>query len=151
MGTSFANDNVDPERRVGLSALLYMVYGIGACLGPLLAGLLMRTWGSDVYFVFVSACSAILVLFIREQRVKGTHVSPDAPTQFVPMADTLQNAHVMAVLDPRVDIERDISHDPVVDEDLPPADPASAGKEQDDGADGQDDAGGVDRAQPLAK
>ncbi|WP_417276012.1 MFS transporter [Castellaniella sp.] len=121
MGTSFANDNVDPERRVGLSALLYMVYGVGACLGPLLAGVLMRVWGSDVYFVFVSACSAILVLFIREQRVKGDHVSPDAPTQFVPMADTLQNAHVMAVLDPRVDIERDISHDPVLDEDISPS------------------------------
>ncbi|MGB6009432.1 MFS transporter [Castellaniella sp.] len=153
MGTSFANDNVDPERRVGLSALLYMVYGVGACLGPLLAGLLMRTWGSDVYFVFVSACSAVLVLFIREQRVKGTHVSPDAPTQFVPMADTLQNAHVMAVLDPRVDIELDISHDPVVDDTLPAADPlssaadgapaGSAGEEQHDGGQRKADAGQV--------
>ncbi|WP_345797071.1 MFS transporter [Castellaniella sp. MT123] len=113
MGTSFANDNVDPQRRVGLSALLYMVYGLGACIGPLVAGALMGVWGGDVYFVFVSACSLVLVVFIREQRVKGTHVSPDAPTQFVPMADTLQNSHVMAVLDPRVDVQRDVSHDPL--------------------------------------
>lgn len=119
MATSFANDNVDPERRVGLSALMYMVYGVGACIGPLLAGAMMKFWGADVYFVFVSVCSAVLVLFIREQRVKGTHVSPDAPTQFVPMADTLQNAHVMAVLDPRVDVQRDVSHDPVIDDPLP--------------------------------
>src|SRR3546814_1651530 len=36
LGAAFANDNVDPERRVGLSAILYMVYGVGACIGPLL-------------------------------------------------------------------------------------------------------------------
>ncbi|MGB7482824.1 MFS transporter [Castellaniella ginsengisoli] len=127
MGAAFANDNVDPERRVGLSALLYMVYGLGACLGPLAAGALMRVWGPDVYFVFVSACAALLVVFIREQKVKGTHRSEDAPTQFVPMADTLQNSNVMAVLDPRVDPQRDISHDPVIDDPLaaPPDDQAS--------------------------
>src|SRR5690625_1613155 len=31
LGTAFANDNVDPERRVGLSAVVYMLYGLGAC------------------------------------------------------------------------------------------------------------------------
>ncbi len=123
LGAAFANDNVDPERRVGLSALLYMVYGLGACLGPLVAGGLMRGWGPDVYFVYVSACAAVLVVAIREQRVKGTHLSEDAPTGFVPMADTLQSSNVMAVLDPRVDIERDVSHDPVIDDPL--ADPAA--------------------------
>ena len=133
MGAAFANDNVDPERRVGLSALLYMVYGLGACLGPLVAGALMRGWGPDVYFVYVSACALVLVIFIREQKVKGTHLSEDAPTHFVPMADTLQNSHVMAVLDPRVDVQKDISHDPVVD------DPLSAGDQQDDGGEGQRD------------
>jgi len=134
MGAAFANDNVDPERRVGLSALLYMVYGLGACLGPLVAGALMRAWGADVYFVYVSVCALVLVVFIREQKVKGTHLSEDAPTQFVPMADTLQNSHVMAVLDPRVDIQKDISHDPVIDEP-----PPSAGNQQDDGAEREDD------------
>src|SRR3546814_2009386 len=45
LGAAFANDNVDPERRVGLSAILYMVYGVGACIGPLLVGFLMGIWG----------------------------------------------------------------------------------------------------------
>lgn len=132
MGAAFANDNVDPERRVGLSALLYMVYGLGACLGPLVAGGLMRTWGADVYFMYVSACALVLVIFIREQKVKGTHLSEDAPTHFVPMADTLQNSHVMAVLDPRVDIQKDISHDPVVDDPLFD-EPGLPGDQHDDG------------------
>ncbi len=121
VGAAFANDNVDPDRRVGLSALLYMVYGLGACVGPLLAGTMMRTWGADMYFVFVSICATLLLIFVREKSVKGVHLSEDAPTQFVPMADTLQNAHVMAVLDPRVDIELDVSHDPVTADELQPA------------------------------
>src|SRR5690606_27507271 len=54
LGAAFANDNVDPDRRVGLSAILYMVYGVGACIGPLVAGVLMRELNSSVYFVFVS-------------------------------------------------------------------------------------------------
>jgi MFS family permease len=128
MGAAFANDNVAPQRRVVLSALLYMVYGVGACIGPLLAGALMRGWGSGLYFVFISGCSAVLVGFIREQRVTGEHLSEDAPTQFVPMADTLQNSPVMAVLDPRVDIERDVSHDPAAAGVLNP-EAASAGKQ----------------------
>lgn len=118
LGAAFANDNVDPERRVGLSALLYMVYGLGACFGPLIAGTMMRFWGSDIFFAFVAACAAFLVIFIKETSVSGDYLSEDAPTQYVAMADTLQNSHVMAVLDPRVDIEKDISHDPVAPEDL---------------------------------
>lgn len=138
MGAAFANDNVDPERRVGLSALLYMVYGLGACLGPLVAGALMRTWGPDVYFMYVSACALMLVVFIREQKVKGTHLSEDAPTHFVPMADTLQNSHVMAVLDPRIDIQKDISHDPVIDDPLVD-EPELAGNQDDDGSERKPD------------
>ncbi len=157
VGAAFANDNVDPERRVGLSALLYMVYGLGACMGPLVAGVLMRMFAPDVYFMFVSVCAVLLLGLVREKRVKGTHVSEDAPTQFVPMSDTLQSSHVMAVLDPRVDIQRDISHDPVIDDPLvdgihaDPATETSAGQQQEDGDQGQGDAQQVQATGPFAK
>lgn len=111
LGAAFANDNVDPERRVGLSAIGYMLYGLGACLGPLAAGLLMRELENGVYFVFVSACAAVLVVFVRKQKVSGEHLSQDAPTEFVPMYDSLQSSNVVAVLDPRVDVETDVSHE----------------------------------------
>ncbi len=113
LGAAFANDNVDPERRVGLSAILYMVYGLGACVGPMIAGLLMREINPSVYFVFVSACTAILVIFIRPQRVSGENLSEDAPTHFVPMSDSLQASNVVAALDPRVDLESDLSFESV--------------------------------------
>lgn len=127
LGAAFANDNVDPERRVGLSAILYMVYGLGACVGPLAAGVLMRELNTSVYFVFVSACAFILVVFVRPQRVTGANLSEDAPTHFVAMSDSLQSSNVVAALDPRVDIESDVSHDPVPEEEVePPVQPEPA-------------------------
>lgn len=117
LGAAFANDNVAPERRVGLSAILYMVYGFGACIGPLAAGLLMNHFGSSLYYVFVAACAASLVLLVRSQKVSGEHLSVDAPTEFVPMPDAVPSSSATAALDPRVDISSDISHDPLTEED----------------------------------
>lgn len=111
LGAAFANDNVDPERRVGLSAILLMVYGVGACLGPLVVGVLMREIDVNTFYVFVSACAAVLLVFVRPARVTGAHLSEDAPTGFVPMPDSLRGSPVVAELDPRVDADTDISRD----------------------------------------
>jgi hypothetical protein len=118
LGAAFANDNVDPDRRVGLSAILYMVYGIGACVGPLVAGALMREINPNMYFVFVSVSTGLLVIFLRPQRITGDHLSQDAPTQFVPMSDSLQSSNVVAALDPRVDLESDVSFEPFESDEL---------------------------------
>ena len=120
LGAAFANDNVDPDRRVGLSAMLYMVYGLGACLGPLLVGIVMDAWGSDAYFIFVAFCCALMVGFIKPSKVSGMHVSADAPTEYVPMPDSLQSAGGISPLDPRVDVEIDVSHDPVTESEAQP-------------------------------
>jgi MFS family permease len=153
LGAAFANDNVDPERRVGLSAILYMLYGIGACVGPLAAGVLMRELNTSMYFVFVSACAAILIVAVRPRKVTGVNLSEDAPTHFVPMSDSLQSSNVVSALDPRVDVESDVSFEPVeetVDEspaDVPSTEVTSTAElsrdENDDGSDGQHDAKAV--------
>lgn len=113
LGAAFANDNVDPDRRVGLSAILYMVYGLGACIGPLAVGVMMERLGADFYFIFVAVCGGILVILIRPKLVKGHNLSQDAPTEFVPMP-SMQTSAAAAALDPRIDISSDISHDPVI-------------------------------------
>jgi len=113
IGAAFANDNVDPDRRVGLAAIVLMVYGSGAGLGPFVAGALMHALGPGVLFVFFSACAAVLVAFVRPQRVTGVFRSEDAPTHFVPMTE-VQATVAAASLDPRVDPESDISASPVV-------------------------------------
>lgn len=115
LGAAFANDNVDPDRRVGLSAILYMVYGLGACIGPLAVGMMMEHLGADFYFIFVAVCGGVLVLLIRPKVVKGDHLSQDAPTEFVPMP-SMQTSAAAAALDPRIDISSDVSHDPIIEE-----------------------------------
>ncbi|MFA5596316.1 MAG: MFS transporter [Pusillimonas sp.] len=114
IASAFANDNVEPERRVGLSAIVLMIYGLGACLGPMAVGAFMREISPDMFFVFVAVCAGVLVLYVRPQRMTGVNLSQDAPTQFVPMTE-IQTAPVVAALDPRVDLETDISHEVPVD------------------------------------
>lgn len=62
---SFANDLIPTEKRVNLSAILLMVYGIGATIGPLLAGYLMRLAGAGMLYVFISACAVMLFIAMR--------------------------------------------------------------------------------------
>jgi Arabinose efflux permease len=119
LGAAFANDHVEPERRVGLAALLLMAYGIGACVGPLLAGLVMEFGGAGMFFVFVSACGAILVAFMRPQAVTNVHQASDAPVQHVPAPDSLQSSPLAATLDPRADPAHDIYVETVVVDNSP--------------------------------
>lgn len=114
LGAAFANDHVEHERRVGLSAVLLITYGLGACLGPLIAGVLMSWAGPGMYFVFISGCAAILVWQVRPGRVSGMHQVDEAPVQFVPMPDSLQSSAVAAALDPRVDLDIDTTMDGLV-------------------------------------
>ncbi len=120
LGAAFANDNVEPDRRVGLSAIMYMVYGLGACIGPIVASSLMNSLGSEYYYIFVTACGAALMVIARPAKVSGDHLSHDAPTDFVPMPDSLQSSAVAVALDPRVDMESDVSHDGLETENFEP-------------------------------
>ncbi|CAM3950661.1 MFS transporter [Bordetella tumulicola] len=107
LGAAFANDHVASERRVSLSAILLMTYGVGACLGPMVAGILMSLAGPNMYYVFVSGCALILVWQVRPARVTGAHQVDEAPVHFVPMPDNLQSSPASVALDPRVDAEGD--------------------------------------------
>ena len=64
LASGLANDRVSPEKRVGLAAIVLMTYGVGATLGPMIAGALMRAGGSNMLYVFSSACALILVVLM---------------------------------------------------------------------------------------
>ncbi|WP_026349926.1 MFS transporter [Bordetella sp. FB-8] len=78
LGVALANDRIDPERRVGVSAVLYMAYGVGACVGPLVAGALMAHTEPASYYVFVSGCAALLAV-IAARRI-GPGAGSETPT-----------------------------------------------------------------------
>ena len=65
LAMSYANDMVTPDRRVSLAAVLLISFGVGACIGPLLAGAVMRYTGSSMFYVFMTVCSILLILTVR--------------------------------------------------------------------------------------
>lgn len=103
LAVALANDHVEAERRVSLTAMLLVTFGVGASIGPLLAGVLMRFLGANMLYAFVCACALILVLRIRPERVTHLHQVDDAPLHHIPMPDSTTSSPLTAALDPRVD------------------------------------------------
>ena len=64
LASGLANDRVQEDRRVGASAVVLIVYSVGAALGPLVSGALMRLGGSGMLYVFSSGCALMLVMLL---------------------------------------------------------------------------------------
>ena len=123
LAVAFANDHVEGERRVSLTATLLVTFGVGASLGPLLAGVLMRFYGANMLYAFACVCGLLLVWRVRPATVTHLHQVEDAPLHHVAMPDNMTGSPLIAALDPRVDEQ-------VVQEqmlDVPP--PEQAGEE----------------------
>lgn len=103
LAVAFANDHIESERRVSLTAMLLVTYGVGASVGPLVAGVLMKVLGSHMLYAFFSFTSLILVWRIRPNAVTNLHQVDDAPLQHVAMPDSMSTSPLAAALDPRVD------------------------------------------------
>ncbi|QXI27320.1 MFS transporter [Pseudomonas vanderleydeniana] len=101
LAVAFSNDHIEGDRRVSLTAMLLMTYGIGASIGPLVAGVLMKLFGSHMLYAFFSFFALILVLRIRPKAVTNLHQVEDAPLQHVVMPEAM--SPLGAALDPRVD------------------------------------------------
>nr|WP_298139663.1 MFS transporter [uncultured Pseudomonas sp.] len=103
LAVAFANDHVEGERRVSLTATLLVTFGVGASLGPLLVGVLMRFFGANMLYAFVCFCGVVLVLRVRPATVTHQHQVDDAPLHHIPMPDNMTGSPLIAALDPRVD------------------------------------------------
>ncbi|WP_042956333.1 MFS transporter, partial [Pseudomonas syringae] len=103
LAVAFANDHVEAERRVSLTAMLLMTYGIGASIGPLAAGVIMKVFGGHMLYAFVCGAAAILVLLIRPKAVTHLHQVENAPLHHVAMPDSMSSSPLVVALDPRVD------------------------------------------------
>ncbi|WP_338759855.1 MFS transporter [Massilia sp. METH4] len=71
LGAGLANERIAPHLRVPLAGLLLTVFGVGSCLGPLLAGALMSLAGAPSLYCFLAACAAGLAVFMGQARVVG--------------------------------------------------------------------------------
>ena len=76
LASGLANDSIEPARRVGVSVIVLMTYGIGACLGPIVAGGLMRLGGPGMFYVFASACALALIAVVGKKAANGEKATP---------------------------------------------------------------------------
>lgn len=103
LAVAFSNDHVEGDRRVSLTAMLLVTYGVGASVGPLVAGVLMELFGSQMLYAFFSFFALVLVWRIRPKAVTNLHQVDDAPLHHVAMPDSMTSSPLVACLDPRVD------------------------------------------------
>jgi MFS family permease len=103
LAVAFSNDHVEGDRRVSLTAMLLVTYGVGASIGPLVAGVLMKLFGSQSLYAFFSFFALVLVWRIRPKAVTNLHQVDDAPLHHVAMPDNMTSSPLVACLDPRVD------------------------------------------------
>ena len=117
LAVAFSNDHVESERRVSLTAMLLVTYGVGACIGPLAAGVLMKLLGPQMLYAFFLFFALGLVWRIRPKAVTGLHQVEDAPLGHVAMPAA--GSPLSAALDPRVDEQtvQDVMQTPVAAED----------------------------------
>lgn len=117
LAVAFSNDHVESERRVSLTAMLLVTYGVGACVGPLAAGVLMKVLGPQMLYAFFVFFALVLVWRIRPKAVTGLHQVQDAPLGHVAMPAA--GSPLSAALDPRVDEQtvQDVMQAPVAAED----------------------------------
>lgn len=103
LAVAFSNDHVEGDRRVSLTAMLLVTYGVGASIGPLAAGVLMKLFGSQMLYGFFALFALVLVWRIRPKAVTNLHQVDDAPLHHVAMPDNMTSSPLVACLDPRVD------------------------------------------------
>ena len=115
LAVALSNDHVESERRVSLTAMLLVTFGVGACIGPLAAGVMMRVFGPSMLYVFVCSCALILIWRIRPDAVTNAHQVQEAPVQHVVVPGNVAGSALVAALDPRVDeqVVHEQMHEPV--------------------------------------
>ncbi|WP_040788376.1 MFS transporter [Massilia niastensis] len=68
LGAAFANQQVEPGLRVALAGVLLTTFGVGSCIGPLIAGAWMGQTDASSLYYFFGACAVVLALAIGKDR-----------------------------------------------------------------------------------
>jgi MFS family permease len=94
-----ANDNADSSEFVATASGLLLIYGIGAAIGPLIAGPMMQLFAAPAFPTFLSAMQVALALFILV-RMRARPAPPrDAQEPFVMLGRTSQSVLEMIAPD----------------------------------------------------
>lgn len=79
---AYANDHSDPDAYVDVSSLLLLVFGFGAIVGPLVAGLVVARFGYASVFLCIAAAEISLALHVLAQLLGKRAVSKEQKAKF---------------------------------------------------------------------
>jgi MFS family permease len=94
LGAALANDNIEPHLRVSLAGMLLITFGVGACVGPLLAGLLMEYLGAEWLYLFFAASAGLLAIAVSQRRITGVYLQDGAPLHHQPLPNGIASSTV---------------------------------------------------------
>ncbi|WP_028358049.1 MFS transporter [Brackiella oedipodis] len=86
LAVAYANDAIEPHKRVTLSGLLLAIFGVGAAIGPIITGLFMRYSPYAVFIMYSVVCLSLLIWMRWQNRYEDRMVG-DGPVPFMPMAE----------------------------------------------------------------
>lgn len=103
LSVAIANDNIDEDKRVSLSAILLMLFGVGAAIGPLISGYLMERYDARGLYLFTLAIAIVIIWMnlLKASRRLKTDVEDSLPHVILP--DGHLSPIAAATLDPRID------------------------------------------------
>lgn len=102
LSVAHTNDHIDPSEVMDATRGLLLINGIGAAIGPIIAGVFMQLIGSQGLMIYFSVVFGILFLFTSLRMRVSSPVPLQEQNDFVPMARTGMAAVEM---DPRADAE----------------------------------------------
>ena len=91
LSAATANDLVSSEQRVQVAAALLIIYGAGASIGPIIAGLFMSFMGPQGLFAYFALVSLLLSLFATIKRRRGGSPATRKPFVAVPTTQATSN------------------------------------------------------------
>lgn len=125
LATALANQNVEQEHRVALSATILLTFGMGACIGPLIASTFMQLVGNSMLYGFMALCTLLLFLRLTHVNYQQKQQDKEVSQDYVMASGDLISSPLAAALDPRVDeqmVQEQMVQPHLHEADLPTAD-----------------------------
>lgn len=103
LSVAIANDNIEDDKRVSLSAILLMLFGVGAAIGPLISGYLMEQFDAKGLYIFtlIVAIAIVWLNLLKVTKRLKTDVEDSLP--HVILSDGHISPIAAASLDPSID------------------------------------------------
>ena len=92
-----AHDTLPPGHALAATRGLMLVYGVGAIIGPLSAGVVMNLFSARSMFAYFAIVYVLTGLFVAYRLTRRNPVPSDQRSAFVPMVRTSQEGVEMAV------------------------------------------------------